>query len=109
MSDEYLRDGNVEITPHLQIDSVPLIKRMVATEQYCAIMPQTAYDKEFGNAEFVGLPLQPRLSRTLYSASHKGVSDEEHVHALLDIISAVFAEFRAVFERIESQGIELTR
>jgi LysR family transcriptional regulator, nitrogen assimilation regulatory protein len=91
---DYLVDGNVEIVPHLQIDSVPLIKSMLATENFCVIMPQTSYDKEFDNNEFVGLPLQPPLTRTLYAASHKGVSDEEHVHALLDIISEVFAEFK---------------
>jgi len=92
--DDYAKDGGVEIAPNLQIDSVPLIKTMLSKGDYCAIMPQTSYDMEFDNDEFVGLPLQPALGRTLYAASHKGVSDEEHVSALLDIISQVFSEFR---------------
>ncbi len=93
--DDYAKDGNIEIAPHLQIDSVPLIKNMLATEKYCVIMPQTSYEMEFDNTLYAGLPLQPAINRTLYAASHKGVSDEEHVRMLLEIISQVFSEFEA--------------
>jgi len=90
--DDYARAGDVELAPHLQVDSVPLTKQTIAKGKFCTIMPLLTFEAEFGDRKFVGLPLQPALTRTLYAATRKGESRSIYVDALLEIVIAVFKE-----------------
>jgi LysR family nitrogen assimilation transcriptional regulator len=88
--DQYVRAGNVELIPHLQIDSVPLTCRIVADGRFATIMPQTTFEEEFGSTDFVGLPLKPALTRTLYAARRQEEGRSPYVDALLAAVIEVF-------------------
>ena len=90
--ENYARAADIELIPHLEIDSVPLIMHTVARGRFCAIMPQLTFEQEFGEEQFVGLPLQPALSRSLYAATHRERPPSPYIDSLLEITAAVFKE-----------------
>lgn len=89
--DEYLRAGNIDVRPHLQIDSVPLTAQILADGRFATIMPLSTFEREYGRNEFVGLPLRPALSRTLYAARRQEEGRSPYVDALMEEVVAVFA------------------
>jgi LysR family nitrogen assimilation transcriptional regulator len=89
--DQYLKAGNVEVAPHLQLDSVPLTSRILADGRFATIMPKSTFDEEFG-AAYVGLPLKPAMSRTLYAARRQEEGRSPYVDALMEAVATVFAE-----------------
>lgn len=90
--DSYLRAGGVDQQPHLQLDSVPLTAQILDDGRFATIMPKSTFQNEFGDAKFVGIPLQPALSRTLYAARRQEEGRSPYVDALMDEVTAVFEE-----------------
>lgn len=90
--DRYFKAGNIKLVPHLQLDSVPLTSRIVADGRFVTIMPQSTFQQEFGTTDFVGLPLKPAMTRTLYVARRQEEGRSPHVDALLDAVIEVFKE-----------------
>jgi len=90
--DKYLREGAVEVSPHLQLDSVPLTSEILADGRFATIMPQSVFESEFGTKTFAALPLKPALTRSLYAARRQEEGSSPHVDALFDEVVAVFAE-----------------
>jgi len=90
--DQYLKSGDIELKPHLQLDSVPLTSKILLDGRFTTIMPQSTFEHEFGTENFVGLPLKPALTRTLYAARRQEEGRSPYVDALLDTVIAVFKE-----------------
>jgi LysR family nitrogen assimilation transcriptional regulator len=90
--DQYFKAGHIELMPHLQLDSVPLTCRIVADGRFVTLMPQTTFDQEFGSTNFVGLPLKPAMTRTLYAARRQEEGRSPYVDALLEAVIDVFKE-----------------
>ena len=85
----------MKLAPHLQVDSVPLIRETVLKGRFCAIMPLSSFKEDFGEDRFVAIPLQPSLTRTLYVASVKGEAQLLYVEAMIETVIAVFREWTA--------------
>jgi LysR family nitrogen assimilation transcriptional regulator len=88
--DNYLAAGNVEIRPHLQMDSVPLTAEILKDGRFATLMPATTVEHEF--RDFVALPLVPPLNRTLYAARRQEEGRSPYVDALMDVVVEVFGE-----------------
>jgi LysR family transcriptional regulator, nitrogen assimilation regulatory protein len=90
--DNYLAAGNVELRPHLQMDSVPLTAEILLDGRFGTIMPASSIAREFSADRYTALPLAPALTRTLYAARRQEEGRSPYVDALMDIVSEVFAE-----------------
>lgn len=67
--DLYCDQNGIQLSAQLQVDSVPLIKALVAENVSCAIMPLSSFNDEFDKNVFIAIPLRPTFTRTLYVAS----------------------------------------
>lgn len=67
--DLYCDKNGIQLSAQLQVDSVPLIKALVAENVSCAIMPLSSFNDEFDKNVFIAIPLRPTFTRTLYVAS----------------------------------------
>jgi DNA-binding transcriptional LysR family regulator len=84
--------GGISVIAHLQIDSVPLIREVVAQGQLATLLPQSTYRLEFESKKFTGIELVPTLTRTLYAASPKDSRRGQFVNVLMRHIVDVFSE-----------------
>lgn len=66
--DRYLNDGGVQPRSQLHLDSVSLMKAMIAASAFCAILPISACKDDIEAGSFAAIPLRPKLTRTLYLA-----------------------------------------
>jgi DNA-binding transcriptional LysR family regulator len=90
--DSYMNAGGLAIIAHLQIDSVPLIREVVAQNQLATLLPQSTSRLEFDSAKFTTIEMVPTLTRTLYAASPKDGRRGQFVSALMRHIVDVFSE-----------------
>ncbi len=67
--DLYCEKNGIKLSAQIQVDSVPLIKALVAETLSCAIMPLSSFKDEFDKNIFIAIPLRPTFTRTLYAAS----------------------------------------
>lgn len=66
--ERYLQDGNIELDPMIRMDSVSLMRSLIAQGLGCAILPNMACSGQLSSGEFIAKPLKPALNRTLYLA-----------------------------------------
>ena len=88
----YMDAGNLDFTPHVQIDSIPLIRAVVAEGQMATMMPQSTAALEFGDGRFVALSLRPPLKRSLFVAHFKEARNRSIVNVMVNHIEAVVHE-----------------
>ncbi|MFS0736616.1 LysR family transcriptional regulator [Sphingomonas sp. 1P06PA] len=90
--DVYMGEGGYSINPHLQIDSVPLIREVVAQGQLATLLPHSTSWLEFDPKLFAAIKLDPPLRRSLYAAHLKDSRRGQFVDAMMRHIIAVFRE-----------------
>lgn len=90
--DGYMTAGDISFTPHVQIDSIPLIREVVAEGQIATVLPQSTAALEFGDGRFVALGLKPTLKRSLFVAHYKETRYRAIIDAMVNHISAVVHE-----------------
>lgn len=90
--DNYMAAGDISFTPHVQIDSVPLIREVVAEGQMVTILPQSTAALEFNDGRFVALNLYPTFKRSLFAAHFKDARNKAIIDAMVHHISAVVHE-----------------
>ena len=78
--------------PHLQVDSIPLIRALVAQGNLATILPQSTAALEFDSDLFSAMRLTPTLKRSLFAAHPKDARNKEHVEAMMRHISDVVRE-----------------
>lgn len=66
--ERYLQDGGIEVDARVRMDSVSLMRTMIAQGFGCAILPEMACTRQLRTGAFVAKPLRPALERTLYLA-----------------------------------------
>lgn len=66
--DRYFTEGGVEPRSQVHLDSVSLMKAMIASDAFCAILPTSACKAELDKGSLAAIPLRPKLTRTLYLA-----------------------------------------
>lgn len=87
----YAAAGQIRMTPKLQVDSIPLIRAIVAKGQYATILPVSTAEFEFGE-EFSVLAIKPALSRTIYAAYSRDSRRLDVIERLMKHVRAVFNE-----------------
>lgn len=85
----YMAGNGPHFTPHLQIDSVPLIRELVRQGDLATILPQSTAALEFKSTEFAILPLRPNLKRSLFAAHPKAAADDQYIRAMIHHILEV--------------------
>lgn len=90
--DSYMSACDINFTPHVQIDSVPLIREVVAEGQMATIMPQSTAALEFGDGRFIALGLRPALKRSLFAAHSKDARNKAIIDVMVNHITAVVHE-----------------
>jgi DNA-binding transcriptional LysR family regulator len=90
--DTYMNAGGISVIAHLQIDSVPLIREVVAQGQLATLLPQSTCRLEFDAKKFTTIELVPTLTRTLYAAAPKDGRRSQFVSVLMRHIVDVFSE-----------------
>lgn len=88
----YMAGTSPHFTPHLQIDSVPLIRELVAQGDLATILPQSTAALEFNATEFAIIPLRPNLKRSLFAAHPKAAADDQYIRAMIRHIRDVVRE-----------------
>lgn len=86
--DLYCEQNGIKLSAQIQVDSVPLIKALVAETRSCAIMPQSSFHDEFDKNVFIAIPLRPTFTRTLYAASLSERAKLPHIVTLTKCIVA---------------------
>ncbi len=90
--DGYMAAGDLTFTPHVQIDSVPLIREVVSEGHMATILPQSTATLEFGDGRFVALALRPALKRALFVAHFKDARNRAIIDLMVNHICAVVQE-----------------
>ena len=90
--DSYMVAGGISFTPHVQIDSIPLIREVVAERKMATILPQSTAALEFSDGRFVALDLRPIFKRSLFAAHFKDARNRAIVDTMVNHISAVVHE-----------------
>jgi len=90
--EQYFAAGGIDLAPRLYVDSVPLIKAIVAEGKCCGFLPKSNCDTDLDPAEFVALPLKPALTRTLHVACLRDRADDALVKALMRDVMTVFRD-----------------
>ena len=80
--ERYLQDGNIEIDPKVRMDSVSLMRGMIALGRGCAILPPMACQQQLADGTFVAKSLRPALTRTLYLARLRDRSQSKESKAI---------------------------
>jgi LysR family nitrogen assimilation transcriptional regulator len=88
----YMDAGDIDFTPHVQIDSIPLIRAVVAEGQMATLMPQSTAALEFGDGRFVALGLRPALKRSLFVAHSRDARYKSSIEAMVRHIQSVVHE-----------------
>ena len=88
-------EGAAVFVPHLQVDSIPLIRALVAQGNLATILPQSTAALEFDTDLFATIRLAPTLKRSLFAAHAKDVRNKEHVEAMVRHICDVVRETTA--------------
>jgi len=88
---QYAAAGHLRMTPKLQIDSIPLIRAIVAKGKYATILPTSTAEYEFDEG-FTVLPIKPALSRTIYAAYSKESRRLDLIERLMQHVRSAFAE-----------------
>lgn len=94
--DSYMAAGSVSFVPHVQIDSVPLMRELVSDGQLATILPQSTAALEFGEDRFVTLALRPALKRSLFAAHFKDVHDRAIIDVMIGHVADVVHERTSV-------------
>lgn len=89
---QYMDAAEVDFVPHVQIDSVPLIRELVSEGQLVTILPQSTAALEFDQERFSALPLRPALQRSLFAAHFKEARNREIIDIMVGHISDVVRE-----------------
>lgn len=87
--ERYLQEGNIELDPKVRMDSVSLMRCMISEGMGCAILPPMACAQQLASGEFVGKPLRPAFSRTLYLARLRDRSQSNESKAMEHEIMSV--------------------
>lgn len=66
--ERYFQDGGLDLDPSVRMDSVSLMRAVIAQGSRCAILPEAAFAKQLASGLFVAKPLRPALNRSLYLA-----------------------------------------
>ena len=90
--DKYLAEGGFRANTPLQIDSVPLIRAILAEGEYLSILPQSTCLLEFDTELFSFIALKPSFSRTLFAAHANDVARDSDVFVLLKHLQDVVEE-----------------
>ncbi len=90
--DHHMADSPAAFTPHLQIDSVPLIRELVAQGQLATLLPQSTAALEFDPEAFATMRLTPSLKRSLFAAHAKDGRNRELVDVMVGHIIDVVRE-----------------
>ncbi len=97
--DSFMVAGGDSFVPHLQIDSIPLIRELVAQGQLATMLPQSTAALEFDSQRFAVIKLTPSLKRSLYAAYAKDVRNRELVEVMVGHITDVVKERTADLEK----------
>ncbi len=89
--DAYMAAGGLSVTAHLQIDSVPLIREIVAQGDLITLLPESTCGLEFDDERYAILSLEPGLTRSLYAAQVRD-RDQPYVAVLMRHLRDVFSE-----------------
>ena len=90
--DDYAAEEGIQLQPHLQIDSIPLIRAVVERGEHAAILPLSTCNLEFDRQTTAILPIQPSFSRTLSAAYLRDGRRSEYVDQLMRHVREVFRE-----------------
>lgn len=96
--DNYMSDGNLIAKTPLQIDSVPLIREIVAQGQLVTILPKSTCHLEFDRKRFSFLTLKPTMTRSLFAAHLRDYRRAPYVEVLKRHLVDVFREKTAGFK-----------
>ena len=90
--DDYAAEGDIVLQPHLQIDSIPLIRAVVEQGEHATILPLSTCNLEFDRKLTAILPIQPAFSRTLSAAYLREGRRSDYIDQLMRHIREVFRE-----------------
>lgn len=96
--DDYAAGGDITLQPHLQIDSIPLIRAIVERGEHATILPLSTCNIEFVRDKVAILPIQPSLSRTLFASYLREGRRSAYVDQLMKHVRDVFRETTAQAE-----------
>jgi LysR family nitrogen assimilation transcriptional regulator len=89
---QYFGEENLSPTAHLQIDSVPLIKAVVADGELLTILPQSTARLEFPANKYSIIRITPSFTRSLYAAYPQEGRRASHIKVLVKHVKQVFKE-----------------
>jgi DNA-binding transcriptional LysR family regulator len=90
--DDYATEAEITLQPHLQIDSIALIRAIVERGEYGTILPLSTTKVEFDQSKITVLPLQPRLTRTLWATYLREGRRSAYVDQLMNHVRSVFSD-----------------
>lgn len=97
--DEYFAGDDLQAVTPLQIDSVPLIREIVAGGEHATILPQSTCMLEFDAERFSFVTLEPSFSRTLYVAHARDLASNSEClllrKHLQDVVNEKLVEAKA--------------
>jgi DNA-binding transcriptional LysR family regulator len=85
--DRYFNEGGVQPRSQVHLDSVTLMRAMIAASGFCAILPASACKAEIDAGAFAAIPLRPKLTRTLYLAWRR---ERERTAAASNLVEYVY-------------------
>jgi DNA-binding transcriptional LysR family regulator len=90
--DDYAAEGGITLQPHLQIDSLPLIRAVIQRGEHATILPLSTCNLEFDRKDTAVLPIQPTFSRTLSAAYLREGQRSAYIDQLMRHVREVFRE-----------------
>ena len=88
--DSELEPLGIQLKPHLQVDSIELIKKVIRRGDLATILPVSGYAFGFAHESFVAVPLLPTITRTLYVAYWANRYGETNLKELVRLIKQVY-------------------
>ncbi|MFC4312255.1 LysR family transcriptional regulator [Steroidobacter flavus] len=89
---QYFSEESLSPQVHLQIDSIPLIKAVVADGELLTILPQSTARLEFPTNKFASIRITPPVTRSLYACYQHEGRRANHVRVLVKHVKQVFKE-----------------
>jgi LysR family nitrogen assimilation transcriptional regulator len=85
----YFEEGGIDISSQLQIDSLPLMKRLLLEGPYCALMGERSCRELVQSRELQAVPLDPPLKRNIYLVHLKKRPLSPEANALAELVTTI--------------------
>lgn len=94
----FLDGAEMPLRSNVEVDSLPLMKELLASKPLCTILPAVACWDELKQGKLTARPLKPGLQRTLYVARLKEKPISEAMKFLIRCVTRVIRERSASFD-----------